>query len=469
MFRNWYLTETVSAVPNRATTMDSLVRNVARIPRGPMATGTVLDQTYELIERVGGGGMGIVYRARDLKLGREVAIKVLKATDSLEVLHERQMFDREARATAQLLHPNIVTLHNVGEFEQQPYLVLELLHGETVAARIARRRQLPAEEALTIIDAVLSALVFAHAHGVLHRDLKPNNVFITVDDRVKVLDFGLALSLDSDPGPRTRSAGTPGYMAPEQQCGSNQDVRTDVWAAALFLVECICGKASSDAQVIDQLEVPRAVRKALRRALDPDPDMRPQTAAEFRNDLAKGHTQNVLSLTPATAMPSSRRRAVQLGGYAVAAALLIVAGFASGRWLAAKPPASTLNFPSITEVNNTSWTTANGGMQMHVDDDGKAYAVYEHDNGIIEGQYQDGVLTGWWCEEPTRMVPGDAGRIELRLVTGPQHFFIDGQWSYGDTTKWVTDLNGYSADIIGDPQLQRQRARLATHPTCAHH
>src|SRR5687767_10282670 len=132
--------------------------------------------------------MGVVFRARDRKLGRDVAVKTLKPASEDGDL--RRLFEREARATAQLLHPNIVTLHHVGEHEGHPYLVLELLNGETLASRLARKRKLPVADALAILDAVLSAIAFAHERGVLHRDLKPSNVFITVDERVKVLDFG---------------------------------------------------------------------------------------------------------------------------------------------------------------------------------------------------------------------------------------------------------------------------------------
>ena len=156
-----------------------------------IGTGRVLAGNFELLERLGGGGMGVVFRARDRRLGRDVAVKVLRAEDSEAGDHLRRLFEREARATAQLLHPNIVTLHAVGEEDGQPYLVLELLLGETLATRLARRGRLPLADVLAMMDRVLDALAFAHERGVLHRDLKPHNVFLTGDERVKVLDFGV--------------------------------------------------------------------------------------------------------------------------------------------------------------------------------------------------------------------------------------------------------------------------------------
>jgi serine/threonine protein kinase len=270
------------------TTMGGVIREIARVDPLPMlAPGQLLAETYELVERLGGGGMGVVFRARDHRLGRDVALKVLRVTGDHGRL--RRLFEREARATAQLLHPNIVTLHHVGEHEGCPYLVLELLGGETLAARLARRGSLPLAEALALLDTVLGALAFAHVRGVVHRDLKPSNVFITGDERIKVLDLGVSLSLGVQAGPNTLRAGTPGYMAPEQRTGGEQDARTDVWCAALLLVECLLGRLPAETtplELVRRLETPPALRSVLERALADDPAARPASASELQRELA---------------------------------------------------------------------------------------------------------------------------------------------------------------------------------------
>ena len=443
------------AAQDSPTTMDHLVRAVARVDTGPIfAPGQVLDQTYELVERLGGGGMGIVYRARDTRLGRDVAIKLLRPSGDEDM---RRLFEREARATAQLLHPNIVTLHHVGEHEGHPYLVLELLTGETLAARLARRGKLPVPEALAILDGVLGALAFAHERGVLHRDLKPNNVFITGDQRVKVLDFGVALPLDTAPGPVTRAAGTPGYMAPEQRDGGEQDARTDVWAAALLLLECLLGRRTSAQSVMD-ISAPPVVRELLGRALSADPQRRPDSAAELRVALARATGK----MTPPTPPSRPWRRRLELAGIAIAAALL--AG--GGAWkIKGGNDAAGLGAPPTNAEMNAAWKGRFGVLELHVDDAGNAYGVYEHDNGIIEGRYANGVLTGWWCEEPTRRPPDDAGLVEMQFVRGARRTLIDGQWKYGADPKalWVRDWNGFNSEAPPQPELDQ---RMQRHVTC---
>lgn len=433
--------------------MDSIVRAVARIdPQPALAPGQVLDGTYELLDRLGGGGMGVVFRARDARLGREVAVKVLKgANDQAE--HLRRLFEREARATAQLLHPNIVTLHHVGEHEGHPYLVLELLRGESLAARLARRRRLAFDEAMDVVEAVLGALAYAHERGVLHRDLKPNNVFVTVDDRVKVLDFGVALSLDTDPGPLTRSAGTPGYMAPEHRDGRDQDARTDVWAAALLLVECLTGRRPDEAravELVDDLEAPPAVRRVLARALAADPAERPASAQALRLALASASGR----LDP----PQPLRRRLAQAAIVVAAAGLAAAATYAVTYV---PPLPVV--PTAAEVSR-AWTVNFGSMLLDVDAEGNAYAVYHHDQGIIVGHYHDGTLVGRWCELPTRTGLDDSGVLELRFVRTQGDIAVEGRWKYGDDgeAKWQVGPAGFFGHTLAQAPVevvQRFQAR----------
>jgi hypothetical protein len=205
----------------------------------PPAPGARLDE-FELLGVIGQGGMGIVYRARDTQLHRDVAIKVLSPSWASSVPAPDVLLEREARATARLAHPRIVTIHRVGRHAGQLYLVLELLEGEPLGARL-RRGQLDRIEALRIGLELCEALAHAHTHGVVHRDIKPDNVFLDSRDGVKVLDFGLSgrgadTSLDRSVGPW---AGTPGYMAPEQWRGEPADKRTDVYAAGVVLGELL--------------------------------------------------------------------------------------------------------------------------------------------------------------------------------------------------------------------------------------
>ena len=447
------------------TTFDSVVRAVARVgtPAPALVAGQTLAETYELIDRLGGGGMGVVWRARDKKLGRDVAVKTLKTSDDGDL---RRLFEREARATAQLLHPNIVTLHHVGEHEGQPYLVLELLLGETLAARLARKRKLPVDDALVILDSVLAAIAFAHERGVLHRDLKPSNVFITVDERVKVLDFGVALALDTDPGPVTRAAGTPGYMAPEQRDGNAQDVRTDVWAAALLLLECLLGRRVAEdalADALREVDAPAAVRSVLERALSPDRAKRPSTAQELRDELA------IASGRAASIVDARARRSARIRILASALAAAAIAGGATYALTRTdRTPTTTPILPA--ELNNKPWHVNYGEMRMHVEDDGTFYGVYDQGNGILVGRYANNRFVGWWCQEPTRMGPEYAGRVELHFLRGDNRILVEGTWTYGDgkAAAWQNNFYGVSLEQPRDSTYKLEQ-RLQHLERCPGH
>src|SRR5512132_4044135 len=208
---------------------------------------------YEIVSQLGAGGMGEVYRAKDPRLGREVAIKVLPASFSKDPDRLRR-FEHEARAAGVLNHPNITAVYDIGSVERSPYVVTELLEGETLRSRLAAGPLSP-RKALDYAIQIARGLAAAHEKGIVHRDLKPENLFVTKDGRVKVLDFGLAKLTQSEEGIDltelpTASAGTQpgvvmgtlGYMSPEQVRGKPADHRSDIFAFGVILWEMLSGR-----------------------------------------------------------------------------------------------------------------------------------------------------------------------------------------------------------------------------------
>ena len=229
-----------------------------------IAIGTKLG-SHEITGVLGRGGMGEVYRARDTKLKRDVAIKILPEEFSLDP--ERiARFHREARAIAALNHANIAAIHELGETRTTKFLVLELVEGDTLAQRI-QRGPLPLEEALNIARQIGEALEAAHEKGIIHRDLKPANIKITPQGKVKLLDFGLARifedeseDLDSSNSPTLVSRtgggvilGTAAYMSPEQARGQKADKQSDVWAFGCVLYEMLTGQQTFRGQTVTDI------------------------------------------------------------------------------------------------------------------------------------------------------------------------------------------------------------------------
>ncbi len=251
---------------------------------------------YEIRERLGEGGMGVVYRAEDIRLGRSVALKFVKA-------HYSQRWEREARAIAALNHPNIATLYDVGEHNGEPYLAMEYVSGTPL------RGPLSPAEAVRYATQAADALATAHGAGIVHRDLKPGNILLTGKGAVKLLDFGLAKLTDPAGGgsgsggsfASTQSvaiSGTPGYIAPEQLNGKPGDARSDIFALGCVLYELVSGRrafpgetmaASLAATLMAQpapLEgAPRALAQLIERMLAKDPAQRPESMEEVLREL----------------------------------------------------------------------------------------------------------------------------------------------------------------------------------------
>jgi len=262
---------------------------------------------YEVVDVLGSGGMGEVYRARDPQLGRDVAIKVVRR-EALGDETARVRFEREARVVAALSHPNIVSIHDVGTEHERVFAVTELLEGETLRARLDRGA-MPWRKAVEIASSIADGLGAAHAKGIVHRDLKPANIFLTVEGCVKVLDFGLAKlrqpeSLEgsasttlsqSQPG---RLLGTVGYMSPEQVAGKPADARSDIFSLGCLLYESVSGKrafarptpAETMAAILNEepLEphaVPTELRRLIAHCLEKDSEARCQNARDLAYDL----------------------------------------------------------------------------------------------------------------------------------------------------------------------------------------
>ncbi|MBN2382039.1 serine/threonine protein kinase [bacterium] len=202
---------------------------------------------YEIIEKIGEGGMGVVYKARDPRIDRIVAIKTIKFDlgENLEDVQEKKRrFYREAKTSGQLFHQNIVTILDVDEYQDFSYLVMEYVEGETLARRLRGGQPLPEDDAVQIIIQVCDALQYAHEVGIIHRDIKPGNIMLIGQRQVKVADFGLAKMLTSTSANITKTGGivgTPFYMAPEQIRGEAVDARIDLFASGVVLYECLTG------------------------------------------------------------------------------------------------------------------------------------------------------------------------------------------------------------------------------------
>jgi tetratricopeptide (TPR) repeat protein/TolB-like protein len=264
-----------------------------------LKAGDVVADRFELRRELGRGGFGVVFEALDRELGREVAFKAVLPGRRV-ASRSQEWVRREAEAVACLNHPNIVTLHDFGRAPTGPYLIFELLRGETLAQRL-KRGPLPPREALSLAAHVSRVLDHAHRAGVVHRDLKPGNVFLCQHGAVKVLDFGLA-HLFGRAGPV--SGGTPAYMSPEQWRSEAGDERTDVFALGVLLHEMLAGavpypvtrdgsrerspvQGPGSPPEVPAGAAPPAVRRLVRRMLEKDPASRPQRAAEVLSELER--------------------------------------------------------------------------------------------------------------------------------------------------------------------------------------
>ena len=324
---------------------------------------------YRVLEVLGGGGMGVVYKAEDLRLGRRVALKFLPEELASDPVALRR-FEREARAASALSHPNICTIYEIDDHQKQPFIVMELLEGETlrelISAPTAKTVPLPPERLLNLAMQITEGLAAAHREGIIHRDIKPANIFVTKRGQAKILDFGLAklvtdlvpgeASLDPDRGidrgidgtrrtereaeatsgarlllSRTGVAmGTAGYMSPEQVRGEKLDARTDLFSFGLVLYEMATGQrafsGNTAAELYDAIlkhapapprklnpEVPSHLESIINRALEKDRETRYQSAAEMLADLRQLQEPSGSAVVAVSSAPRKRRLWIALG------------------------------------------------------------------------------------------------------------------------------------------------------------
>jgi serine/threonine-protein kinase len=394
----------------------------------PKLEGRVISH-YRILEEVGRGGMGVVYRAMDTHLNRPVALKVLPHA-FVEDKDRLQRFEREARVLASLNHPNIATIHEIGHLGEVPFLVLELVPGETLADALAKSRRLPLEEALPLFKQIAEALEAAHDRKIIHRDLKPANVKITPDGKAKVLDFGLAKAFEEDAAAGLTSAtasvrgtksgiilGTATYMSPEQARGKRVDQRTDIWAFGCCLYETLVGeplfRGATISDTIAQIlstepdwealpeTTPESIRRVLRRCLNKDPQRRFRDVWDIRVELEEVLNEPAWAPKESAAEPASVWQRM-LPWVAAGVFGLAAAGVGLWSWMSTTPASSdpvtrlTLSTPPLPKIGQAIAISPDGTRLAFIAEDEKVTKLFLRSMDQLDAQPIDGTEGASW-------------------------------------------------------------------------
>jgi eukaryotic-like serine/threonine-protein kinase len=366
---------------------------------------------YKIVTVIGSGGMGEVYRARDSRLKRDVALKVLPASFTNDSERLRR-FEQEAQAVAALNHPNVVSVYDVGTEGSTHYIVSELLEGETLRAKIPAGG-MPVRKTIEIATQLANGLAAAHERGIVHRDLKPENAILTRDGRVKILDFGLAKlrrpeaiteTLDKFTGAETEAGqvlGTVGYMSPEQVRGEAVDHRSDIFSLGSILYEMLTGqrafKRDTGAETMTAIlneeppefsakigNIAPALERIVRHCMEKQPSRRFQSAHDIAFDL-----ESLSGISGTTATSGAAKASPRLLKPALAAGALLVAGLAMGAWL--RPSAGELHpkLHRITFRRGTIWNarfTPDGNLVYGASWDGRPTELFVSQRGSTESR-----------------------------------------------------------------------------------
>ncbi len=350
--------------------------------------GTALGH-YEVLSALGKGGMGEVYRAKDTRLGREVAIKVLPDAFGQDPVRVAR-FEREARAAAALNHPNICAIHEIGEHSGQPFIVMELIKGQTLEARLLKQGRLECDEVLELSTQLADALDAAHTAAIVHRDIKPANIFIADRGQAKILDFGLAKTnrvddeeaLTNDVGRLTvdgATLGTVAYMSPEQALGKELDSRTDLFSLGVVMFEALTGqpafKGATPAAIFDQIlnraptwpallnaRISPELKGVVNKLLEKDAGLRYQHASELYADLKRMRRdiESADQQQGASSRGAARWSALRVSLAALAAVALVAMAWLAKSFLGRAPAETSTPRLSISALTDAEGLTLSG-------------------------------------------------------------------------------------------------------------